>query len=287
MNAPLRLRPTRRSGALAATLALMWAVSANYGNNLGFLFTYLLAGVALAAARHTRRQLQAVSCRPLPAAPVFAGERARLPLAVENTGDSPKWGLAVALGDGEPVRFSLAPGESRRIDLPWPAPERGVHRIGAPRLWTLFPSGWFRAERAFEGAWTLWVYPAPVDGPPPPPGTTAADDGEREFDGFRAYRPGDAPRQIHWKGLAKGQGLLTKTFAPAAEAEGVIFDWRRLPPAPLERRLGWLCRWLLAAERAGRHYGLRLPTEVVAPGSGPAHLHACLRALARMPGERP
>ncbi len=286
MNAPLRLRPTRRSGALVVMLALMWAVSANYGNNLGFLLTYLLAGVALAAARHTRRQLADVSCRPLPPEPVFAGERARLPLAVENTGDSPKWGLAVVLGDGEPVRFSLAPGEIRRIDLPWPARERGVHRISAPDLWTVFPLGWFRAERAFEGCWTLWVYPAPADGPPAPGGKTAAD-GEREFDGFRAYRPGDAPRQIHWKGLAKGQGLLTKTFAPAAEDEGLIFDWRRLPPAPLERRLGWLCRWLLDAERAGRRYGLRLPTGMVAPGSGPAHLHACLRALARMPGETP
>jgi uncharacterized protein (DUF58 family) len=34
------------------------------------------------------------------------------------------------------------------------------------------------------------------------------------------------------------------------------------------------------AERAGRRSELRIPGERIGPARGPAHLHACLRALA-------
>jgi uncharacterized protein (DUF58 family) len=37
---------------------------------------------------------------------------------------------------------------------------------------------------------------------------------------------------------------------------------------------------VLAADRAGAHYGLRLPGVEIAPGRGDAHRSACLQALA-------
>jgi uncharacterized protein (DUF58 family) len=37
---------------------------------------------------------------------------------------------------------------------------------------------------------------------------------------------------------------------------------------------------VLAAERAGAHYGLRLGGKELAPGSGDSHRAACLEALA-------
>ena len=47
-----------------------------------------------------------------------------------------------------------------------------------------------------------------------------------------------------------------------------------------EQRLSRLAGWVLAAERAGAHYGLRLPGVEIAPGRGDAHRAACLQALA-------
>jgi uncharacterized protein (DUF58 family) len=58
-------------------------------------------------------------------------------------------------------------------------------------------------------------------------------------------------------------------------------DWRLLPVAAgLEQRLSQLAGWVLAAERAGAFYGLRLPGLEMAPGRGDAHAGACLQALA-------
>src|SRR2546429_552621 len=56
---------------------------------------------------------------------------------------------------------------------------------------------------------------------------------------------------------------------------------RRLPArmGP-EQRLSRLAGWVLAAERTGAHYGLRLPGLEIAPRRGDSHSAACLQALA-------
>jgi uncharacterized protein (DUF58 family) len=58
--------------------------------------------------------------------------------------------------------------------------------------------------------------------------------GEEEFNMLRAYRAGDAPRQIAWKALAREQGLLTKEFSAMASSE-LWIDWEEAQ-APISRR---------------------------------------------------
>ena len=74
--------------------------------------------------------------------------------------------------------------------------------------------------------------------------------------------------------------MLTKQFAGEAVAE----LWLMLSDLPtslgLEARLSRLAGWVLAAERSGAHYGLRLPGIELAPARGDAHRSACLEALA-------
>jgi uncharacterized protein (DUF58 family) len=74
--------------------------------------------------------------------------------------------------------------------------------------------------------------------------------------------------------------MLTKQFAGEAAAE-LWLDARLLPASlGLEQRLSRLAGWVLAAESAGAHYGLRLPGVEISPGRGDAHRGACLQALA-------
>ena len=78
--------------------------------------------------------------------------------------------------------------------------------------------------------------------------------------------------------------MLTKQFAGEAVAE----LWLMLSDLPtslgLEARLSRLAGWVLAAERSGAHYGLRLPGTELAPARGDAHRSACLEALGPVPG---
>jgi uncharacterized protein (DUF58 family) len=48
----------------------------------------------------------------------------------------------------------------------------------------------------------------------------------------------------------------------------------------LEQTLSRLAGWVLAADRGGAHYGLRLPGVEIAPARGDVHRAACLQALA-------
>ena len=74
--------------------------------------------------------------------------------------------------------------------------------------------------------------------------------------------------------------MLTKQFRGEAAAE-LWLAWERLPPAlGLEQRLSRLAGWVLAAERGGARYGLRLPGVEIAPARGDSHAAACLQALA-------
>ena len=82
--------------------------------------------------------------------------------------------------------------------------------------------------------------------------------GSDDFYGFRDYRHGDSLRQIHWKGLAKGQDVQSKQYAAYAD-RSVWLDWEMFPGLGTEQRLSHLCYWALEFDRRDEEYGLRLP----------------------------
>jgi len=97
---------------------------------------------------------------------------------------------------------------------------------------------------------------------------------------LRAYQLQDSPRHVAWKAAARSDELLTKQFAGTAGAE-LWLDLAAVPRAlGLEARVSRLAGWILAAERQGLRYGLRLPGLKLAPDQGDAHRAACLQALA-------
>jgi len=103
--------------------------------------------------------------------------------------------------------------------------------------------------------------------------------GDEDFNMLRVYRPGDAPKLIAWKALAREQGLLTKDFSAMASSEQWL-DWDEAHAADTESRLSILCEWVLQAERFGQSYGLRLPGVVIPPSRGEGQRTRCLEALA-------
>ncbi len=135
------------------------------------------------------------------------------------------------------------------------------------------------------------VYPRPAACAPTPgrtEGQAAAGgrpegEGRDDFSGLRPWSPGDSPRQVAWKVLARGGPLASKRFTD--ERHGTrLLDWDAAPGAR-EARIAWLARAVLDAERDGVPYVLRLPGEVLGPARGADHRHACLAALALLPAE--
>jgi uncharacterized protein (DUF58 family) len=279
----LYILPTRQGLLFAALLvALLWG-SANYSLSLGYLFTFLLAGVGTVSMLHTQRNLAGIVLSAEAVHPVYAGEAAGFRLQADGRGRA-RFGLELSTA-GAAATADLAAG-NEHLHLSLPQPRRGWHRPDRMRLASTYPLGLFRCWTVFDLDWGALVYPSPARETLPLPPTAGPGEGggqrrgEESFDGLRGYQPGDSPRRIAWKQVARGQGLLTKQFA--GETGGVLWlDWNLAPERDTEARLSRLTRWALDAEAQGQAWGLALPARRIPPGRGEAHLRQCLEALAR------
>ena len=86
-------------------------------------------------------------------------------------------------------------------------------------------------------------------------------------------------KQIAWKQLARGKGLVTKEF-DSDEGAMCWLDWEMLAPANLESRISRLTGWVLQAHQNGWKYGLRLPGSEIKPDNSEVHRDYCLQQLA-------
>jgi uncharacterized protein (DUF58 family) len=280
--------PARLGWMFGATLLLLLIGSINYAIALGFALTFLLAGLGLAGMVHTARNLARIAVSAGRAEPAFAGEPAQFRLYLDGRAphDRPSI-LARHLASGAQMVADVPAGGAAEVVLAVPAARRGWQPIGRVMLETRFPLGLFRAWSYVEPDARCLVYPRPEHSPLPAPSADADSGGLRspvpgsdDFAGLRGYQPADSPRHVAWKAAARSDDLLTKQFIGEAAAE-LWLDWRLLPPgAGLEQRLSLLAGWVLAAERGGATYGLRLPGAEIAPGRGAAHCASALQALA-------
>jgi uncharacterized protein (DUF58 family) len=166
-------------------------------------------------------------------------------------------------------------------------------RAGRIEAFTRYPVGLFHAWSYVDFGLTVVVYPKPdaQAGSPPAQSRSASEEGipipgEEEFNMLRAYRAGDAPRQIAWKALAREKGLLTKEFSAMASSE-LWIDWDEAHGADIEARLSVLAHWVNQADGFGQSYGLRIPGTTVVPNRGDLHRARCLEALALFDNPQP
>ena len=280
--------PSRLGLLFGGALLILLVGSINYALALGFALTFLLAGMGLAGMVQTARNLAQLEVSAARVEPVFAGEAAQFRLLLENRSvhDRPEI-LLRHLASRAECTVDLAAASSGAALLAVPARRRGWLPLGRVMLETRFPLGLFRAWSYVEPESRCLVYPGPEASVLPPlapsdqqGGVRAHAQGTDDFSGLRSYQPSDSPRHVAWKSAARSDVMLTKQFAGEAVAE-LWLDLRDTPLAlDLERRLSRLAGWVLAAERAGARYGLRLPGRVLEPGCGELHRAACLERLA-------
>ena len=72
---------------------------------------------------------------------------------------------------------------------------------------------------------------SPVKGSNRPKRSGDKGRGVDDFAGFRPYRPGDSPRHLFWKAVARDQALLVKQFG-GDRADELWLDWNDLPDLP-------------------------------------------------------
>lgn len=285
--------PTRAGLLFAATLVVLLLASINYQLNLGYLLTFLLAGAGIVSMHVTHATLRALTLHLQPVAASHAGDAAALGVVLTTPGAA-RWGIGLRLQAAPAATLSwidVPAGGQATAHLSFVAPQRGLHAIPALVAETRFPLGLFRAWAYWRPAAQLLAYPKPEHPPPPLPAARATPGGPAalrrgdgaEFEGVRAYRRGDAPKQVVWKKAARaldGGGELVSRDSSSAAHQQLWLAWEHCGTLAGEERISRLTAWVLAAHRAGVDFGLRLPGVELAPAQGDAHRRACLEALA-------
>lgn len=287
--------PTRAGLMFCLTLIVLLVASINYQLNLGYVLTFLLAGAGVVSMHVTHATLRGLTLHLRAVTPVFAGDAAVLELVLGSAAARPRYGLGLRMDDPGQTRawsWTDVPGGGHTAThVSFVPTRRGRHTVPNVIMETRFPLGLFRA-------WTIWrpaaqalVYPKPERPAPPVPAarpmpggplrTRSTDGGEVE--GIRGYRRGDPLKLVVWKKAARaletGGELVSRDTASSARQE-LWLEWQSAGMLAPEDRLSRLAAWVLAADRAGAMYGLRLPGVEVAPGDGDAHRRICLEALA-------
>lgn len=278
--------PTRSGLFFALVLLAMLIGAINYQNSLAFALTFLLAGLGIVSMVHAVRNLYGLRIHAGHPRPAFVGELASFPINVENSGDQQRIALKMYLPDQPPLTFDLEENGGRWIELHFPSTRRGHLKPGRITLYSRFPLGLFHAWSYLHLDMPCLIYPRPdSDGELPPlsaqeEGTgNAQQHGNDDFTSLRPYHLGDSMRHVHWKALAREQGMLTKQFTSGSNEE-LWLHWDLLGSLGTEARLSRLTRQVLEADRLGFAYGLALPDQQIPPARGDAHRHRCLEALA-------
>jgi len=278
--------PTRHGIVFGALVFAMLLASLNYGASLGFVMTFLLAGLGLLTMQHCHNNLLGIGVHFAGAEPVFAGTDATFRIRIENATRTPRFDI-LAYADGTadgPV--DLDAGSSATLELRFETRMRGFRQLPRFSMETQHPGNLFRAWTWIHMNARCLVYPAPAPpGRPFPMGPdtlgnrTSLNRAEDDFAGLRDTTPGDPPRRIAWKAYARNDQLLTKDFAGGTERP-CLFDWNELEGLYAEARLSQLTRWCLDAAEQRMSFGLVLPDRQIPLGTGDRHLHRCLEALA-------
>ena len=303
-QANVYILPSRAGWALLLTLLVLLVAAINYQLNLGYLLTFLLAGSAAASMIVGHGNLRGLRLHLQSASGGFAHAPLAMHITLANPGRSGRWGIGLALHD--PAKAWLGETPWTWVDVPeqsgTPAEltfmprQRGLHALPAVQVLTRYPLGAFKVWAVWRPQSQVWVYPAPEAHPPPLPeacpesggqGHAAVRNGD-EFDGVRAYRPGDSLKLMVWKkaaqAFATGSHQLISRDRPYASQHRLWLDAHATGLRDTEASLSRLAAWVLLAQQQGHTWGLRLPHgQEVAPGSGQAHATRCLEALAACP----
>lgn len=331
------------SGLLYLVLLLtLLLASINYQLSLGYALTFLLAASGVASMHLTHANLRGLRWQLQRPEPNAAGQTLRLQIHADNP-DRTRWGVGLAWTGSAvpralkaprvaPVWVDLAARGRTTVELQLATPDRGWWRLPTLHIETRFPLGLFRAWAVWRPAATATVWPraetpcpewpsrTPEDAPVPaasqPARRLPGQADTLEWQGLRAYRPGDAPRLLAWKQMARwmsAQPAPEQTGDPVRpqSPEGIpaadrlaearrwtVHDWRAEPPAatalpPLlawsdtadlrdpEARLARLCAWVDTLHHLERPFSLDLPPTALPLGGGEAHRLAALQLLAR------
>ena len=252
--ASIRIRFTRAAAVWVVVAVVLTVVGWYKTINLLVLAGYLLIallGVNLWLAWRMAARLIATR---QPTSPAFCGETIAIATEVRNDSGRAVTTLLTDQADSNRAAWLFAPlpaGESRLLTARWSFKTRGRHTIGPLMVDSSYPIGLVHVLHSLSADSHILVLP-PIgkvdlemfrrwlirggagDGQTRRPSRRAAL-GNGDIRGLRPYRPGDSPREIHWRSSARRSQLLVREYDCSEPLDLIIVVDPWLP----ERNKAW------------------------------------------------
>jgi uncharacterized protein (DUF58 family) len=302
-NAWARLRAWRRirftfGGAVFTLGALaVGAVGMNTGYNLLYLLLGAMLGLIVVSSWLSEKAIVALELRRATPRGVTVGHEVRIQYEVANHKRRIP-SLAVELRErGLPVPAfvpRVGPGEETVARSANRFVRRGIYPLGTVTISTSFPFGLFFKERDVELPGELVIWPrhdrvlrssAPGAGKNRALGVALARAaGTRgDYRGLREYRPGDDPKDIHWRSSARFETPVVREYdRDTSESTWICLDLAGEPGDEAEGVVEVAASLAARAEAEGKRFGLVAGGRTVPPGAGAGQLERVLDALARV-----
>lgn len=298
-----RIRAWRRfsftAGGVAFTLGTVaiGLAAMNTGNNLLYLLLGAMLGFIVASSWLSEQAIRDVRIERHPTHPVTVGHDFRIEYDVWNlkrllpslaveiceeglperafVGHVPPHGTVVARSVNSFVR-------------------RGTYPLGTVTLSTSFPFGLFRKERDIQLPGEIVVWPRtdrrvrdPVTGGGRLPRTGVSARGltgsRGEYRSLRGYRPGDDPKDIHWRSSARQREPVIREYElDGAETRWICLDTRGEDGDAAEVAIEIAAALAAGAVAERRPFALSAGAARLDAGEGLAHLERALDMLARV-----
>lgn len=288
--------PTKAGLGFVVLVVMIWLMGTNYQNNLVLGTAFLLLATVLVCIHFTYGNLSGVEVSVLKTHPGFLGEDGQVDLLIKRTGDRIYESLELSWPGGNRVEVSLIEESQMRVRLSVPLLYRGWYHPPRLKIVTSFPLGLIFAWSNLDLSAPILTYPKPISTSVKPERQLLDDSGDllrqqqlvghEEFAGLREYAAGDSLRNIDWKVLARGQGLVSRLYEDYV-SQHFWLDWQQFQGMDKEARLSRLCACVLEHGDGDMEYGMRLPAQEIRPGSGKQHQATILEALALFEWEPP
>jgi uncharacterized protein (DUF58 family) len=297
LNAWRRIQFTKAGLVFSLGAFAVGFVAFNTGNNLLYLLFGAMLGLIVVSGWLSEQVIRDLGVyRQVPRG-VTVGNPVRLYYEVENRRKRiPSFALEIGEAGLHENGFlpTINPGGRGYAQAETTFVQRGIFELTAVQVSTSFPFGLFLKSRDLPMPGELVVWPRSdrnVRPPEPGGGTTqragaffAGAAGLRgEYRGLRNYRPGDDPRDIHWRTSARlGQPMVREYEESDSESLWLCLDTGGPPGNRAEVAIEIVASLAARAFREGRRFGFVCPGQTIEAGLGPGQLERILGALARV-----
>lgn len=287
--------PAKPSLFFILMLFMMWLLSVNYQNSLGYALVFLLSSLYMVAILHTYKNLAGLTLSVNGVKSAFVGDNVTVNILLSRDNKHEYESVILSWPESTKQSVDLIEGQQVEVPLYLPVNQRGLFKPDRLLVETYFPIGLFRAWSWIDLDIEVIVYPKPLTNDISPLGLDVGEEednlvttrqsrkepGSEDYQGLKTYQLGDNLKHIAWKAYARGQGLYTKDYKAAdSSVNHRWLDWNSFQGVATEERLSYLCFWVLQLTSQDKEFGLRLPGKEVTMGHGDEHQTQALVALA-------